>query len=391
AIIDVAGYGSGRQLRATWAGADWSAAPALTTSDGPPGTTAVARGRRVAVAANPLLDAWIARQEPGRDPVIAPVPTAVSDSRSVEHRVGEALMFTTLMAPWNRADGRWSRFTCETCHFEGYGDGRIHYTGRGQIHASTKPLRGLFNNRPHFSRALDRTMAIMVHAEFRVANRGNGRSPWFALRRAEMPWLSHLGAVPESLSPQFLRRSLMTFLMEFPHRPNPAAMGWQRVESAPPAPQSVARADAPVRRFTADERRGAELFRDRCEMCHSARTVADIPASRVAFADWERLTLTPTGGIVWGRDEHYKTGVVPYVHPDGARVPSLRRLYKKWPYFTNGSAEDLAEVLERARFVRAGSGADNAQPAFYHDGGPPAASILSRAQRDALLAFLRLL
>ena len=57
--------------------------------------------------------------------------------------------------------------------------------GRDKVFATTRPLYGLFNNWPHFSRALDKTMAQMVHAEFRVANRHNGRDPWFTLTRAE--------------------------------------------------------------------------------------------------------------------------------------------------------------------------------------------------------------
>src|SRR5690606_37587921 len=114
---------------------------------------------------------------------------------------------------------------CETCHFEGYVDGRIHYTGRGAVYMSTRPLLGLFNNRPYFSRALDRTMTQMVHNEFRVANQASGRDPWFSLSAADVPWLAHLGPLPGELSPVSLRRALMTFLMELSHRPNPAAKG----------------------------------------------------------------------------------------------------------------------------------------------------------------------
>ena len=54
---------------------------------------------------------------------------------------------------------------------------------------------------------------------------------------------------------------------------------------------------------------------------------------------------------MWASDAYAKTGIAPYVHERGARVPSLRRLYKKRPYFTNGSAPDVLSVLRRARFV----------------------------------------
>ena len=111
-----------------------------------PGTTDYLPGQP-ALAASPLLDAWLV----GDPPEMIEVPGA--EARPLDSRIGRALVFTTLMAPWGSSDGKKSRFTCETCHFEAQGDGRVHYTGRGTVHAATKPLRGLWNNRPHFSRA----------------------------------------------------------------------------------------------------------------------------------------------------------------------------------------------------------------------------------------------
>jgi hypothetical protein len=66
-------------------------------------------------------------------------------------------------------------------------------------------------------------------------------------------------------------------------------------------------------------------------------------------------------------------------------VPSLRRLYKKYPYFTSGSARSLPEVLDRAAV---------AGDFFYHDvQDPPGAALvrLDAAEKQALLAFLDLL
>src|SRR5439155_1444646 len=160
--------------------------------------------------------------------------------------------------------------------------------------------------------------------EARACRAGRGcrrrHDPWFAIGTAQAPWLAYLGVGPEPLSPEMLRRALMVFLMQFTHRPNPAVLG-----------RSV---------WSAEERRGAEIFRDGCEHCHEARLVTNRPDSRVPFGEWERLTMTRQGPIVWARDTYEKTGVVPYVHEAGTRVPSLRRLYKKRPYFTNGSAAD---------------------------------------------------
>ena len=180
---------------------------------------------------------------------------------------------------------------------------------------------------------------------------------------AEAPWLAHLGVGDRPLTPEDLRRALMAFLMTFSHRPNPSVLGRSG--------------------WTDDERRGAEVFRDRCEPCHEARLVTDRPDTRRPFAEWEGLIFTPQGPIVWARNTYEKTGIEPYVHAAGARVPSLRRLYKKRPYFTNGSAPDLDDVLRRARMVGG---------TLVHDGGDGGAGeALDDPSRRALRAFLDLL
>ena len=360
--VMAAGYAGASLATMTWPGGDFTAPPRIEQTAIPPGTAAAQLADDGAlVAANPLLDAWVVKRDGA--PRIVPIASA-RPARSVTSRIGELLFFTTMMAPWNSSEGKLSRFTCETCHYEGYVDGRTHYTGRGDVHATTRPLYGLFNNRPYFSRALDKTMTRMVHAEFRVANRHNGRDPWFALTRADLPWLAYVDGAPAQLTPELLREAFMTFLMDFTHRSNPAAI------------------DHP--HFTDLERAGARTFRDRCAACHAARLVADDAGSTVPFERWESLVLSAAGPIVWGRDGYEKTGVTPYVHDSGARVPTLRRLYKKWPYFTNGSARSLAEVLDRFAW---------APQRTYHDGAPADGALarLTVDDKAALLAFLQLL
>jgi cytochrome c peroxidase len=361
-VVTATGYAGAGRLTLRWPAGDFAAAPAVDQTALPPGTSdAQLLADGTLVAANPLFDAWVV--ERGGAPRVVPVATA-QPTRSVQSRLGELLFFTTMMAPWNSSDGKLSRFTCETCHHEGYVDGRVHFTGRDTVHAATRPLYGLFNNRPHFSRALDKTTTQMVHAEFRVANRHNGRDPWFTLTRADVPWLGLVADAPAQLSPEYLRESFMTFLGDFTHRANPAAIDHAQ--------------------FTELERTGAQVFRDRCASCHAARLIADAPGSVVPFERWEPLVLSASGPIVWSNAGYAKTSVTPYVHPDGARAPALRRLYKKWPYFTNGSARSLADVLDR--FATTAT-------ATYHDAAPadPAIVRLTADDKAALLAFLDLL
>jgi cytochrome c peroxidase len=244
------------------------------------------------------------------------------------------LVFTTLMSPWAKTDGELSRFTCETCHFEGIADGRTHHTGRGEVHATTKPLAGLFVNEPHFTRALDEDMAKMISSEFRVASSNTDHSPVFCLDEVDgSPGLpsgfrAAFGgdAVNLDRSPVGMRKALMEFLRDFGPRKNPRTVG---------------RAN-----FTEEERTGAAVFHDLCVSCHSARLVANDSHSEVPFEEWER-EIFAEDRIVWARDGREKTGIEPYVHPDGARPTSLRRLARKRPYFTNGSSPTLSDVLLR--------------------------------------------
>jgi DNA-binding beta-propeller fold protein YncE len=366
--VTTAGYATPALVTLTWRGGELAARPEIATAPLLPGTSAaVITADGAVIAANPLFDAWVV----ARGGAVRRVGVAgARPARPVLSRLGELLFFTTLMSPWNSAEGKLSRFTCETCHHEGYIDGRTHFTGRGDVHATTRPLYGQGNHRPFFSRALDPTMTQMVHAEFRVANRHNGRDPWFALTRADAAWLDQVEGAPAELSPELLRRAFMTFLVDFSHRANPAAEDHAR--------------------FTELERTGARVFRDRCATCHAARLVTDDPGSEVPFERWESLVLSPAGPIVWSNAAYAKTGVMPYVHDHGARVAPLRRLYKKWPYFTSGSARSLAEVLDR---FASGAGGT------YHDAAPqgaasaalPAPVRLTGDDKAALRAFLDLL
>ena len=356
-ILQVTGYGSDTMLSVALDD-DLQPRGQIQTRALAPGLTSFVGDLREGLAASPLLDAWVRWDADGWEAIVVPTD---DDARGMRERLGEALLFTTLMAPFNTSEGMSSRFTCETCHFEGTVDGRTHYTGRQDVHATTKTLRGLFENRPHFSRALDRTMARMVHAEFRVANKSSGRDGWFTLRRGDRgwpDWLDDLGVQGDALDPIELRSAVMVFLMGFSPDLNPATIGREG--------------------FDAPQRRGAELFAEHCEDCHQARRVTDDPSTRVPFPEWESA-IFGLGTIVWARAQRYRTGVQPYVHEEGARVPSLRRLYTKYPYFTNGTAPSIDVVLQQVRL-----GDER-----VHAGG--SGRVLTSDERAALATFLDLL
>jgi hypothetical protein len=349
------GAGSGRWLRATWP-ASLEDAPRVEVRPAPPGVAdAVFDAGGDVSYVSPLLDAFVRLDGSGSqivrvDPDRRPEP---------QLRLGEALFFTELMAPENVSSGGHSRFTCETCHFEGGVDGRVHYTGRADVSVVTKPLFGLANNRPHFSRAMDPDLSSVSHNEFRVAGAGSGTDPWFWLDSSRFPWLSDLGIARAELDPLELRAALLEFLYAFSHAPNPVTQG--RAE------------------YSALEAEGAHAFEQQCQRCHEARLFADDPSTLVPFTAWQARIFSRNAPIVWARGDYEKTGILPYVHQRGTRITSLRRLALKPRYFTNGSAPDLANVL--ARFRSGG--------ATVHDSGD--GTPLPPRTQAALLAFLRLL
>jgi hypothetical protein len=358
--LQVFAAGSGKMLELGW-GNDLSAEPRSETHPIPPGVTDAISARDGGIVyASPLFDAWV--KLPFQQ---APRIVRVDPERRAEPdvRLGEALFFTDLMAPDNTSRGTHSRFSCETCHFEGGVDGRTHYTGRDDVSVVTKPLFGLANNRPHFSRAMDPDLSSVCHNEFRVAGAGSGADPWFTLETSRFAWLHELGIDRAEVSPLELRAALLRFLYAFSHAPNALSQGREH--------------------FSELEAAGARAFREHCEGCHAARLLSDDASSTAPFEAWEQLIFCRNAPLVWARGEYAKTGILPYVHAQGTRITSLRRLALKPRYFTNGSASDLASVL--ARFREAPEGAEHEAPGDAH---LPA---LPEKTRVALLAFLRLL
>lgn len=367
--LAVAGYATPDLLEFQWpmpGPLEGSPAPTIVRTPWMPGTTdAVRVGDGRWLATNQLLDGILVHD--GDESSLAPVDDG--DDRNFDVRLGEALAFTTAMAPWNDSEAERSRFTCETCHFEGRVDGRTHFTGRerdgARVHATSKPLYGLVSNAPHFSRALDRSTDVMVDNEFGVANRFSAREVaregWFRVRTDDLPWLAELPGWPGEVDGEGLRRALTAFFHRFSPPQNPNVRG---------------RDD-----YSPLEARGAQQFAERCEGCHEARLVADDPDTRQPPDRWPALIFA-NGPIVWGTDAYAQTSIQPWVHDEGARVPSLRRLHLKWPYFTNGSADSLDAVLEGFRV----------DPSD-HDIGPTAdpTRALSADERRAIAAFLALL
>jgi len=320
-------------------------------------------GSQTVSTVSPLLDRITVQDLEARRQLKTKIPT-FSDPpvRSTKIRIGELLFFTPMLTPSNRTQVELSRFTCETCHFEGTIDGRTHFTGREDIHATSKTLRGLANNVPLFSRAGSESLAAMVMAEFDVANQE--RKDRFAVRPDQYHWLSDLEKLPTVLSPLYLRQSFLEFFTVFGHRPNPWRIRYKTLD--------------------ARSKKGLGIFRQRCEDCHHAiKTTRS--QSAVSFENWETWLTAENRDLVWGAPFLCKTGIRPYPDSTGTRVPSLRRVWYKYPYFTNGSAKNLRDVLTRFRYR-------GATAWHQYDGAEKDNSgikVLAPAEIDALEALLR--
>lgn len=363
--LAVVGAGSGRLVELDISGPDAHDVAPRVVRAVPPGSVALALvaanagAAPAALLANPLLDALV---------IVGPDEVRVlalpgGPPRRPLSRLGEALVFTTVMAPQQQSADGLSRFTCEACHFEGGGDGRVHSTGRGDVHATARPLFGLGNNVPLFTRALDADLVHMAHNEFRVANASTELDPWFTIDVDDAPWLRSLD-VDGVLEPRTLRQALASFFLELRPATNPRVAG--RVGGT----------------FTEEERAGAALFAQRCASCHAPRLVGSDASTAVPLASWEALVLSEAGPLVWSRDGYEKTGIEPYVHDSGARPSSLRRVARKHPYFTNGTSLALEDVLARLRFD---------DVTFMHATSRTDLRGLDVLERRALHAFLLLL
>ena len=283
-------------------------------------------------------------------------PEPMKDTRSTLSRLGEMLTFTTLLTPENKTDGGFSRFTCEACHFEGGVDGRVHFTGRDDVHATPKTLRGLAGTPPLFSSGGDDTLSKMVEAEFGVANQGDAD---FVLETGKTTWLKHLGPLPERVTPMGQRIALLQFFVDFEHPPNP----WL------------------LKKGGLDEKAlaGLDVFRDRCEDCHQAVTTTRGAISE-PFTRWRGWLEDPNRDLIWASPFYFKTGVTPYFDPGGTQVPSLRRIQMRYPFLSDGSAQSLADVLKAFRYK---------PNQAWHRGGEKEGSALTEAEVEKLLALLR--
>lgn len=293
-----------------------------------------------------------------------PAVVRTLDIGNVERRsradLGELLFYSRALLPHNVSRGPLSIYTCAACHADGHIDGRRHPSKRNRFYSMTKTCRGLVGTEPFLSLGEPSTFAafadniVATHAQGALdAPETFDRYPVELRLRQGDAWAS------VTLSPQKVRGDLAAYMAAIP------------VERSPFV--------APGRRaLTPAERRGLSIFRSDCSGCHqlvrstgSARTVP--PSELEARLLAAEVALTSPG--------RYDVGT-PVLGEGGNNPPSLRGLWAAAPYFSDGSARRLEDVLHRT----------NPQAARIHAAEnarlPPA---LSADSTQDLLAFLRAL
>ena len=282
-----------------------------------------------------------------------------SERRTAAER-GEVLFYSRALTPNNIAVGPLSLYTCAGCHVDGHIDGRRHPSKRNRFFSMTKTCRGLIGTEPFLS--IGKPGTFDAFADNIVATHAQGaleapetfdRYPVSLRTRQGNTWAS------VTLSPEETRAALAAYMARIP------------VERSPFV--------APDRRaLTAAERRGLATFREDCAGCHRLSRSA---SGRRAIARGDIETLLLAGQVALTSARLYDVGT-PVLGEGGNNPPSLRGVWAAAPYFSDGSAPTLEDVLKRtnpnAAKIHAPQNAE-LSPAF------PA------AVRDDLLAFLRAL
>jgi len=291
--------------------------------------------------------------------VVASLSVGVPERRTPAE-LGERLFYSRELVPNNTAAGPLSLYTCAACHADGHVDGRRHPAKRNRFFSMTESCRGLATTAPYLNLGDPTTIAdfadniVATHAQGAEQNPSGFADYPVRLRMRD----AALDIRERVLSPGEVRAALAAYMARIPPEPSPFAPAGQRL--------------------TAAERRGLSLFQSGCTGCHelvgNSALGNSVPARLL-----ERRLLS--GKVALTSPRRHAVGT-PVLGEGGNNPPSLRGVWDAAPYFSDGSARTLQEVLRRTDPDSARvHGPENATrpPAFSAD------------ERDDLLAFLRAL
>ncbi len=273
---------------------------------------------------------------------------------------GELLFYSRALVPNNVADGPLSLYTCAACHDDGHVDGRRHPAKRNRFFSMTESCRGIGTTAPYLT--LGDPATIDAFADNIVATHAQGAerdAAGFDKYPVALRVWRDGGWTKTVLSPVEVRAALAAYMAVIPPEPSPYV--------------------APDRHtLDARQRRGLAVFRNGCAGCH--QLVGDSAlGDRIPKRQLESRLLA--GQVALTSPRRYAVGT-PILGDGGNNPPSLRGVWDAAPYFSDGSAPTLDDVLRRtdpdAHEVHAPENTTR-PPAFSAD------------ERAALLAFLKAL
>jgi hypothetical protein len=291
--------------------------------------------------------------------VLATLKVGVAERSSPAER-GELLFYSRALVPNNVADGAFSLYTCAACHDDGQTDGRRHPAKRNRFFSMTRSCQGLGTTAPYLSLGEPETIAAFADNIVATHAQGAERDPEkFDRYPVTLRLHSAGGGSDVVLSPEEVREALAQYMTIIPPEPSPFSA---RDRAA----------------FSPLERRGLALFKDSCTGCHLLVGNSAL-GNVVPRAELERRLLANQVALTSPRRHDVGT---PVLGDGGNNPPSLRGVWNAAPYFSDGSARTLEQLLRRTN------------PDAKHVHGPENATrppAFSAGERDALLAFLRAL
>ncbi len=276
--------------------------------------------------------------------------------RQQPRELGEILFFSRALVPHNVATGERSLYACSGCHDDAHVDGRLHPARQNRFYSMTKTCRSIGNTAPYLF--LGEVADVPAFAENLVATHAQGSERGAGFDRYSTTlrlWSSRGQPLRRRLDPLELRAAMSAYLAAIPPEPSPfVAFG---STALPP-----------------EARAGLAIFRRACASCH--RLSRD-PQSEDALPEAELERAVLRGELALTSPGLHDVGIK-RIGPSGNNAPSLRGVWENAPYFSDGSARTLEDVLSRATL-------DPHDPAVHTAAGLPADA------QAALLAFLRCL
>ena len=245
---------------------------------------------------------------------VEPKTLALSPSSQPElAEMGELVFFDKVL--WSKKD----TFTCNSCHWNGTTDHRLHAGFRQARWEQTRNLSGISMVYPIFTPMQAPSLAHAIQGFFDALD-----SRWWTQKGAPTgPIRLHFRQRSFTVERNIAQKALLHYLMNRPIERSP----WRNPDGS----------------FPEIAQKGAQLFIRDCVRCHEASQNMRHRHSRVPQK--ELLKILRQQPLVFGAPFYVKTGIKPMFHAHGHRISPLTELYRGGPFFSNGSAPHLEAAL----------------------------------------------